>query len=315
MPKKICLLKVLPPENQLAVVEHLSTTDIGKLVLLSKHHYRFFKPVLAIHKLLAHVVSGAHERVQEMLHQDISLLYQKGAVTDYSNRQFGSVSAFEYTLWALDRHMWTTMMACLRGSNQDSEHIFGILRAQYHSVKTKGVRYALNGNTVVEKHFDFEDTMIKALQSQLDALQAPGPKDAAALEKQWISGVGGAQKCLPVHVVHEYCSLELPFHPVPEFNVPPAPTMQFFNGITEEEEDWFGVDSKLGIDFAIDKTLVCVAVGRGTTVTRLPGTRQVLAAMTALWERRTEDFIKLESQLDAQVEKAVSSVNQTQQPP
>ncbi|RYW85626.1 F-box protein, partial [Legionella pneumophila] len=60
------------------------------------------------------------------------------------------------------------------------------------------------------------------------------------------------QKLLPMHVVYEYCSNE-PFYPVPKFTSQPKSSKQFFNWVTEKDENWFGVDSKLGSELAIFK--------------------------------------------------------------
>ena len=119
-------------------------------------------------------------------------------------------------------------------------------------MNTDGVTYRLNGKTITEKHFDFENTIIKELQTQVDSINAPGVKNWDAIDKQWREGVGGAQKRLPMHIVDEYCSNE-PFYPVPKFTSQPKSSKQFYNWVTEKDENWFSVDSKLSVDFAIYK--------------------------------------------------------------
>ncbi|HBP6861771.1 TPA: F-box protein, partial [Legionella pneumophila] len=162
---------------------------------------------------------------------------------------------------------------------------------------TEGVTYRLNGKTITEKHFDFKNTIIKELKAQVDSINAPGAKNWDAIDKQWREGVGGAQKLLPMHVVYEYCSDE-PFYPVPKFTSRPKSSKQFHNWTTNKDENWFGVDSKLGSELAIYKggpwTLACVRLMCAVTTCR------DLDALKALCEVRTKDFIDLKSQLEEQ---------------
>ncbi|HFN0435406.1 TPA: F-box protein, partial [Legionella pneumophila] len=170
---------------------------------------------------------------------------------------------------------------------------------QYNKVNTEGVTYRLNGKTITEKHFDFKNTIIKELKAQVDSVNAPGAKNWGAIDKQWREGVGGAQKLLPMHVVYEYCSDE-PFYPVPQFTAQPNSSKQFFNWDTDKDENWFSVDSRLAVDFAIYK-------GGGLPWFSRPGSRRKaapqapyvdLVALKALCEVRTKDFIDLKSQLE-----------------
>ncbi len=158
--------------------------------------------------------------------------------------------------------MWTKMITCVL-QNEESKRIFEILIAQYNKINTDGVTYKLNGRTITEQHFDFENTIIKELQTQIDSINAPEEKNWDAIDKQWREGVGGAQKQLPMHVVDEYCSDE-PFIPVPKFTSQPKSSKQFYNLITKKDENWFGADSQLSVDFAIYKA-------RGRAVGGVPG--------------------------------------------
>ena len=53
-----------------------------------------------------HVAFGEQDEAKEMLKINPELLLHKGDVTDYSNRTFKGITAFQYALWALDWHMW-----------------------------------------------------------------------------------------------------------------------------------------------------------------------------------------------------------------
>ncbi len=103
-----------------------------------------------------------------------------------------------------------------------------------------------------------------------------------------------------MHVVYEYCSTRL-FYPLPDFTqrlaLPAA--KQFYNLKTEKNENWFAVDSKLGVDFAILKGGCRRAMVLGCAARGWRGAGRDLDAMKALCKARTNDFINLESQLEA----------------
>lgn len=300
-------------ELKIKTAQSLSNRDLVNLAQTSKYHLALFKPMINVRKLLHHVTRGEHDVVKAMLKQDINLIFKRGKVTDCSGREFESITGFEYALWALDKHMWAAMIECIP-SNEKGKEVFAQLIAQYNKINTDGVTYRLNGETISEKHFDFENTLIQELQTQIDSINAPGAKNLEAIDKQWREGVGGAQQRLPMHIVDEYCSNE-PFYPVPKFTSQPKSSKQFYNWTTEKTEkyeNWFSVDSKLSVDFAIFKA----RVGWGTFVVGLPdgasygsarGACSVAAAsldldaMMALCIVRTNDFIDLKSQLEDQM--------------
>ncbi len=291
----------LPEELKIETAQNLSNRELVNLSITSKYHLKLFQPLIDVRKLLHHVTRGEHDAVKAMLKKDMSLIFKRGIVTDCSGREFESISAFEYALWALDKHMWAAMIACIP-QNEEGRRVFERLIAQYNKVNTDGVTYKLNGKTITEHHFDFNNTIIKELQTQVDSINAPGVKNWDAIDKQWREGVGSAENLFPMHVVYEYCSDE-PFYPVPKFTSQPKSSKQFYNWITEKDENWFSVDSKLSVDFAIYKGRL-----RGGRVT--PGMAELrdallrtrdLDAMTALCKVRTKDFIDLKSQLEDQM--------------
>lgn len=294
MPNSFELFDRLIPEIQSQMAQGVSTPDLAHLAQTSKTHLTLFKPLLDVRhllksKFLEHVVRGEYNTVQSILENshNIPLISIKNTVTDFSGRTFMNISAFEYALWALDKPLWDMMLACLP-HNEKSQKILDILILQYDRLKTQGVTYRLNGKTITEKHFDFENTIIKELQIQVET-----PSD-----RQWIEGVGGAQRLFPMHIVYEYGSKE-PFSSRSLF--PPQPTKtlsnQFYHDTSKKLEHWFAENSTLGlgVDFAIYKG------GRSFGCCALPvqpGYAAVLdlAAMTVLHKTRTEAFIALESQ-------------------
>ena len=286
----------LPEDLKIETAQNLSNRELVDLSITSKYHLNFFQPLIDVRKLLHHVTRGEHDAVKAMLEKDISLIFKRGIVTDCSGRKFESISAFEYALWALDKHMWEAMIACIP-QNEEGRKVFTKLIAQYNKVNTDGVTYKLNGKTITEQHFDFNNTIIKELQTQVDSINAPGVKNWSAIDKQWREGVGSAEKLFPMHIVYEYCSGK-PFYPLPKFTSQPKSSKQFSNWITSMRENWFSVDSKLAVDFAI-YTCSVGARARGGCVGWLAGPD--LVAMKALCKVRTEDFIDLKSQLEDQM--------------
>ncbi len=302
MRDKFEMFDELPVDLELEIAQNLSSRDLVNLAQTSKYHLALFKPMVDVSKLLHHVAHGKHDAVQLILTDNISLIFKRGKVTDCSGREFENISGFEYALWAMDKHMWAKMIACIP-ENKEGRKVFAQLIAQYNKVNTDGVTYRLNGKTITEQHFDFENTIIKELQTQVGLINAPGYKDWGAIDTQWQEGVGGAQKRLPMHIVDEYCSNE-PFHPLPKFTSQPKSSKKFYNWITNKGEDWFNVDSKLGFRFAIYKgaalapTPAPVWGQRGAHRARGVGAGIDLAAVKALCEVRTLDLINLKSQLD-----------------
>lgn len=291
-------LNELPPELKIAAANNLSNRALVNLAQTSKYHLALFQPMIDVRKLLHYVALGEHKAVATMLKKDIRLIFKRGIVTDCSGREFESVSGFEYALWALDKHMWAAMIACIP-QNEEGRKVFARLIAQYNKVNTMGVTYKLNGKTITEQHFDFNNTIIKELKTQMDSINAAGDKNWEVIDKQWREGVGGTQKLLPMHVVDEYCSNE-PFYPVPEFTSQPKSSKQLYHWATRKYGNWLSVDSKLSVDFAIYKATTVVAGACGRTVS-VQGLRQDLDAMSALCKVRTKDFIDLKSQLEDQM--------------
>ncbi|WP_131775159.1 F-box protein [Legionella cincinnatiensis] len=275
------------------ITKFLPTKEFLDLSMTSKSNHNLFRtnqhlaPLQEARKFLHQVVRGNHEAVAEMLKKNPALMHIRGQVTDLSGRKFTHISGFEYAMWALDKHMWTKMLDCLP-KTAEGEKIKTVLRTQYQRIKEVGVTYELHGviTQTPEKHFDFEGTIIKELQEYVD-------KDD---DNQWRTGVGSAQKLLPIHVVYEYCS-DTPFYPVPDFKEQPKSSTEFYNWLNNgEKESWFCEGSKLGIDFSIYKgcpRVVAVAayVLAGACV------RIDLNAITALGVARTKDFLALENDL------------------
>lgn len=258
-------------------------------------------PHRKIMHFLNKIIQREHELVKRLLQEDIYLLCKKTKLRDLSGREFDAISGFEYALWALDKYQWEDMLACLPKDaaghlTEKGRYVATAMLDQYRQVKAQGLRYTLNGESKTEPHYDF--AIIAALQEQVSLQNAPGAKNWNAIDAQWRTRVGGAQRLLPGHVVDEYCS-NTPFFPIPTFLSRPQPANglhQFHNWSSNAWESWDGVNSEIGINFSIYKGET--AAGRGSAWVR--GEETVagdLSAMTALCETRTRDFNALEARL------------------
>ncbi len=289
----------LPDEIKYEIASFLTTKDFINLSKTTKSNSPFFttnqhlKQGYEVRKFLHHVVRGNHEAVAKMLENNPSLMVIRGQVKDLSGREFSNISGFEYCLWALDKHMWTKMLDCVP-KTEDGERIKTELRKQYQMIKEHGVTYTLHGvtkdyrpetTTTTEKHFDFKGTIISELQKFLDRNN----------NHQWITGVGGAQRLLPAHVVDEYCS-DRPFELLPfyYFEQRHTSSKEYKNHLTNKKESWFGISSKMGESFAIVKgTGVVMSMARAW----VPGVRDDLGAIRILYRVRKKDFLALEDDL------------------
>lgn len=291
-------LELYPPVLQQVIMEHLTVHEqdalVEELTAANRKLPSFFQRLLDYRPF----VDAQYEQVRNKLPKNIDFIIKKGNFEDYSKRVFKDISAFEYALWALDEHMWTTMLDCL-GQEQDNQIRIRILNKmveQYRKVKEERITYTLNGTIITEKHYDF--AIIQALQTQVDLQAAEGDKNLDAIDKQWCQGVGGAQKRLPMHVIHEYCADEVWDSTAMFISRPQKLLRTFWNLLTNGFKDWFSPDSKLGQDFAIVKGPLGGSAGYARAVHgRARGLLRDLDAMRALCEARTTGFAKLESRL------------------
>ncbi|WP_131781236.1 F-box protein [Legionella gresilensis] len=300
-------LNQLPLNIGNEVTPYLSTPDLLKISLLSKGHQFFSQSPLEVRKFLHYIVCGKYGKVLAMLEKDKTLLLKKGSVTDCSGRAFANITGFEYALWALDKPMWTTILTCIPPSEENKKILVNLL-SQYNNITTKGLTYKLNGQIIRQQHFDFTNTIIKELQTYVNASGAPYvpgiKRDWDAVDKQWREGVGGTQKMLPMHVVYVYCSE----CPMSEFIIQPHSSTQFQNWDDPADTDWFGLNSKLGSDFAILKGNGSSTPNKNWCAYAVQNPRQTrgmyqqnLDSLKELFQARRDDFINLKLLLEQQI--------------
>jgi hypothetical protein len=294
----------LIPELKIDIAQSLETFDLINLTLLSKYNLRFFKPIIDVRQFLHAVTRRDLKAVEAMLQKDTSLIFKRGSVTDCSGRAFVNISAFEYAIWALDSWMWKTMLACIP-QNRQGDEVFSKLMRMYIKNAKIGVKYSFNDELKMESHFDFTGTIIKQLELQRILLNS-AVRSSVNITKQFIEGVGGAQRILPMHIVSEYCSEE-PFYPAPDFFCPSVTYSSIHNWLTKNDENWF--DSQLGHTYAVYKSRFVMPRIQNKEITEFEYWDHIidrdLTALKALYSERNNDLIKLGTELADRVTKDV----------
>ncbi|MDP3268731.1 MAG: hypothetical protein Q8M40_06740 [Legionella sp.] len=285
----------LAQELQIEIANHLRTPELFKLARTSKHYLSLYSDLMIKRKFLLFAVHGKFEELLASIIKDRDTIFKRGRVTDCSGRFFDNISAFEYSLWSWDMPLWSYMT--FPPEKEEELAFYENMFSQYNKVSTEGVSYVLNGKKITEKHFDFEDTIIRQLQTLASMLSIPSTP-SQILKTQWIEGVGGAQKLLPMHAVFEYCSKE-PFSPVPKFvSWPDEPSSKYYDLITQKYVNWFDDNSKLGSEIAVSKGTRLdgnMTVG-SKDCTRLE-VEQDLQALKELFQSRKRHFIILRDEL------------------
>ena len=138
-----------------------------------------------VNKLLDHVMRGEQDEAENMIKANPQLLNHKGSGKEFHNdREFRSITPFQYALWALDSYMWEMMMKHIDHSEAQS---------QLEELETQGTEHG--------KQFDGFDSLINAYQVFLNNYISWYNRQRM---NYWCEEVGGAQKGLPVHALQWY---------------------------------------------------------------------------------------------------------------
>ena len=189
------------------IFRQLELKETIKVAHASKQLNSLFKEVKAplntahqLRKLLQHVAFGEQEEAEAMLKVHPELLLKKANVTDYSGRTFKNITAFQYALWALDRHMWKMIREYLPND---------AAREQLEEHESKDTEYTKEHGV----HYNFNE-LIDALNAYIDNYNHWTPDQS---EHQWSKIIGSAQRKAPAHIAHEYCREDRGFDPTPDF--------------------------------------------------------------------------------------------------
>lgn len=178
-------------------IKLLSQTQFSYLKY-GKHFYHTvynFTPK-KVDKVILHVARGEQDQAEKMIKLTPQLILQKGSVKDYSNRTFNNITAFQYSAWALDWHMWSMILQYLRR----------------HEAKIQLENLEKNGTEHGEQ-FSFDELV----KTQMIYLEKFHTWDAEQLGKHWCIDIGRAQVNAVAHVANQYCHPNLSFLPARSF--------------------------------------------------------------------------------------------------
>lgn len=309
------MIQSLPDDLKKLIASKLNAKDLVSATKTSKASNRLFKPLLPFAQLLLHVAHGNQDQAEAMLQkaqqEDIStnkantkdslllkLLRWKGTVTDLSGRSFKNITAFQFTLWALDRHMWQMILKYLPAEDA---------LEQYQEHQKTGTTYELMDKKIIgEKHYDFSELkqayqkyffymcmnditnfspMIKIKANDSEICNLLAKADELSLK------IGHAQRYVPAHVAQEYLRADRSFCPLPTFKEDHLPrTYQFLDGVTLSH--WFK-NPNLGATFSIYR---CGGppVAIQPTMLKDPGSSHLdQMAVATLCEVRTQEHDEL----------------------
>ncbi|MFI4918776.1 MAG: hypothetical protein ACHP65_04400 [Legionellales bacterium] len=112
------------------------------LLQSSRNFHGLFQQHHHVSALLSFVAKGHQDKVERM--PSLRLLLGKADVTDYSGRTFKNISAYQYALWALDRHMVRAIENRVRNTKGcEGDLIRTALLAQHQELQNAGLSYEL----------------------------------------------------------------------------------------------------------------------------------------------------------------------------
>jgi len=158
-----------------------------------------FKKSCEASLFLHYVAWGEQRKAELLLKNKPDLVLQRGEVVDFSGRVFSNITALQYTVWALDRHMWKVIMQ----SFKDPDKALG----QITELEKNGVKYfqpktstRTKYEEVIEQHYDFSKAgrALEKLIKNYDDLNKERVKFA------WVTAVGFEQRYFPAHLASEW---------------------------------------------------------------------------------------------------------------
>ena len=177
---------------------------------------------------LNHVVKGEQLQAEKMLRETRHLALASGTVTDHASRTFNDITGFQYAVWALDWHMYRMILRYLDSSAAQSQ-AQGFTTGPW--VEQHGIQ--ANWQNLLDAYEYYLDNYSRLFKAS----------KWTELNNIWLTQIGGAQKLLPMHVLHEYCHPSRPFDPVPDFTGP----------LPRSLPSWFSLDM-IGYSYSIFRT-------------------------------------------------------------
>lgn len=244
---------------------------------VSKNFYRLFPPQNITNALLIAVVQGNQDKVERL--PCIRALLEKGDVTDYSNRHFKQITAYQYALWALDRRM---VRVIERKASQiiglEGENLKKSLLKQRAELKNSGIVYHLGDIEHRETCYNF--------QALIDSYQIFShswlQRNSHVSYHAWHNLVE-QQRLMPAHVVQELCHSEFSVNKIPTFREESQVRFSSFVNSLNKYVLIFPWGKNLNEDFLLVKTLDSPGISRYLLETALGNTKLKQPGVEILW--------------------------------
>ena len=245
---------------------------------------------------LESVVKCEMEIVDLLLQEDPSLLLYQGNVTDYSEREWQSITAAQYVNWSFDTEMFDTLIKHIP-LDEEGDKIRAQVKLQTDGADKHGVNYRLNGKDFNEIHYnhqELEDAYTK-YREQFDVARNE-------VDRYWRL-IGTAQAKVPVYVAHRYCNPDESFSPTPKFDTPlRVRSLAFRNYSSSADELWYPLrlaeGSVFGRDFSIIRGHATACSGGGWA--GCVWARAILSldskAVSELFKVKTKELVSLKEQ-------------------
>ena len=225
---------IFPNLNENTVYEictHMSLSELNLFGRSCDTLNKFVEDQKLVAKLLKHVGRGEQELAIEMVKKNPKLLLKKGKLTDYAGKVFDTITAFQYAVWALDRHMWEAFLPYLTKDN-----ICGQLQE-------------LENNHQNGQVYDFNH-LVKALENY-SAMVCTFSPDSNRIARLW-EVVSIEQNNVPAHVANEFCREDRnsPFKKIPDFKETILPRSLKVNKLLDPKSNisWYkSLDGKIFI--------------------------------------------------------------------
>jgi hypothetical protein len=252
------------------------------------------------------VAHGEEETVKQLIKLSPSFLralVTRTQVTDYSGRTFTDISPFQYSIWALDWHMWGMMLESLQNASSkdyaEADAIREEMLQQYKEVaETHGVDYTLGGEVIpAEHHFDLKP-LINALDIYIKSLDS---WDWMQLEDYWCKTVGQLHRLVPAHIAQQYCEEKIFDGNKPFNSADFSRSLLLRIFLSDTRPPWFPLshNTRLGVHFAVYNF-------RGIpSISKSPGAGVVnnLEALSVLYKVGTSNFKALSEHLPILLQK------------
>ena len=159
----------------------------------------FFEISLTNKLLLAEfadkVAKGEQKAAEKLIKIDYKIAIHKIDLNDFSYRSFTNITAFQYSLWALDRHMWQMILKYLPKE---------LAKKQLVELEEKG--------TVFGKQYDMSYLLL-AYQEFINSFAV----ESTTVRKFNWQRIGLLQRLVPAHVANQFCRIDQALFPAPDF--------------------------------------------------------------------------------------------------